>query len=144
MSRKPRRVYDHRIKAAIVRTRDPSLFPELRIPPSTARSWIQRGVGRVVSLDGDDSTEAALRGRIATLERRVRTLSAVLRLAMALIRVQDVRLDQQRLPAAAAKHTVLDAVERARRVLPVAAVLKVLGLSAARYLRGCVPDRGVT
>ena len=133
MTRKPRRVYDHGIKEAIVRSRDPSLFPELGIPPSTARSWIQRGIGQVVSLDGDDGPEATLRARIATLERRVRTLSAVLRLTLVLIRVSGARLDGQRLPAADTKRTVLHAVERARRVLPLAAALNVLHLSAARY-----------
>jgi hypothetical protein len=133
MTRKRRRVYDHRIKEAIARSRDPKLFPELKIPPSTGRSWIQRGIGPVVSLDTDDGTEAVLRARIAALECRVRTLSAVPRLAMALIRVRAARLDTQRLPGADARRTIFQAVERARRALPLAAALRVLGLSAARY-----------
>ncbi len=133
MRKKPRRIYDHRIKEAIIGSRNPSLFPDLQIPPSTARSWIQRGLAEVVSLNRDGVTEAGLRERIATLEGRVRTLSGVLRLTLALIRVSGVRLDGQRLPEGSAKRTVLHAIERARRVLPLAAALKVLRLSAARY-----------
>ena len=53
MTNRKRRVYDHCIKEQIVRSRNPNLFPELRIPSSTARSWIQRGLGEVVSLHAD-------------------------------------------------------------------------------------------
>jgi hypothetical protein len=84
-------------------------------------------------LDTDDGTEVALRARIAALECRVRTLSAVLRLAMALIRVRAARLETQRLPDADGRRTIFHAVERARRALPLAVALRVLGVLAARY-----------
>jgi hypothetical protein len=44
MSHRERRTYDHRIKAQITATGNPTLFPELEIPHSTAMSWIRRGV----------------------------------------------------------------------------------------------------
>jgi hypothetical protein len=49
MTDRRRRAYDHRIKARIVRTGNPDLFPELEIPRRTALSWIRRGVGDVVA-----------------------------------------------------------------------------------------------
>jgi hypothetical protein len=64
-----RRIYDHRIKEQVVRSRNPNLFPELHIPPSTARSWIQRGLGEVVSLHADGAGEVVLRDRNRHAER---------------------------------------------------------------------------
>jgi len=133
MTNRRRRVYDHRIKEQIVRSRNPNLFPELHIPSSTARLWIQRGLGEVVSLHPDNASEDVLRDRIATLERRVRILSAVLRLTMILLRISGRQLDWHRLPDSRAKLTLLHAVGRARRVLPLSSVLRVLYLSASRY-----------
>ena len=46
-----RRIYDYRIQAAICETGDRELFPELKIPRSTIRSWIHRGAPDVVSVD---------------------------------------------------------------------------------------------
>jgi hypothetical protein len=133
MAKRKRRVYDHRIKEQIVRSRNPNLFPELHIPPSTARSWIQRGLGEVVSLYPGNASEDVLRDRIATLERRVRILSVVVRLTMVLLRLSGCRLDRHRLPDPSAKLTLLHAVDRARRALPLSSVLRVLHLSPSRY-----------
>ena len=116
MSNRRRRVYDHGIKEQIVRSRNPSLFPELHIPLSTARSWIQRGLGEVVSLHPDNTGEDALYDRIATLERRMRILSTLLRLKTLLLRVSGCRLERHRLPDASGKSTLLHAVDHARRV----------------------------
>jgi hypothetical protein len=74
-----------------------------------------------------------LRARIATLGRRVRAVSTVLRLALTLIRVSGACLDGQRLSDAEAKRAVLHTVERARRVLPLPAVFRTLGISPSRY-----------
>jgi hypothetical protein len=58
---------------------------------------------------------------------------------MTVIRVRDARLW---LPDSDAKRAVLHAVERGRRVLPVAAIIRVLGLSAARYHAWLRAERG--
>jgi len=44
-----RRTYDHRIREHICRTRNPNLFPELRIPRSTTTSWLRRPLPTIVS-----------------------------------------------------------------------------------------------
>jgi hypothetical protein len=133
MSNRRRRAYDHRIKEQIVRSRNPHLFPALDIPPSTARSWIQRGLGEVVSLHPDNVGEDALRDRIAILERRVRVLSTLLRLKTVLLRISGCQLGWYRLPDSSAKLALLHAAGRARGVLPLSSVLKVLHLSPSRY-----------
>ena len=132
MINRKRWVYDHRIKEQFVRSRDPNLFPELRIPPSTARSWIRRGLGEVVSLHSDNASEDVLRDRITTLESRVRILNAVLRLTMVLLSVSGFRLDRHRLSDSGAKLTLIHAIHRARRVIPLSAVLRVLHLMRSR------------
>jgi hypothetical protein len=114
-----RRAYDHRIKEEIVRAGDPDLFPELEIPRSTAVSWIRRGLGQVVSLDQDDEGERVLRNRVATLERRIAMLTAVLRLVLALLRVSGFKLELLRVTDAAGKRRLLGAIERARRCMPL-------------------------
>ena len=133
MNNRRHRVYDHRIKEQIVRSRNPNLFPELRIPPSTARSWIQRGLGEVVSLHPDNACEDVLRDRIAILEGRVRILSTLLRLKTLLLHISGCQLEWHRLPDSRAKVTLLHAADRARRVLPLSSVLRVLHLSPSRY-----------
>ena len=73
-----RRAYDHRIREHICRTRNPALFPELRIPRSTTTSWLRRPLPTVVSCRPQLEDVVALRERIHKLETRMRTLAAVL------------------------------------------------------------------
>ncbi len=47
----PRRSYDHRVREAICETRDPDLFPELKIPGSTIRCWLHRDAVDVETVD---------------------------------------------------------------------------------------------
>jgi len=133
MTHRERRSYDHRVKAQIIAADNPDLFPELEIPRATALSWIRRGLGEVVTLDDDSEAETQLRDRVARLEQRVSMLTAVLRLVLALLRVSTFKLDLIRIPDAEEKRRLLSAVERARKIMPLAAALRVLGLSAARY-----------
>jgi hypothetical protein len=46
-----RRTYDHRIREMICETGNPDLFRELKIPRSTIRSWLHRGIPDVVTWD---------------------------------------------------------------------------------------------
>lgn len=133
MTHRERRSYDHRIKAQIAAAGDPNLFPELEIPRSTAMSWIRRGVSEVVALEHGPKTETPLLERIARLEHRVSMLTAVLRLVLALLHLSGFKLDYDRVPDAEGKRRLLGAVERARRIMPLTAALRVLGLSAGRY-----------
>ena len=78
MTTATRRVYDHRIRHAIVASGNPGLFPRLEIPRSNARSWIRRGCPDVVELSGSENEVVHLHARLAKLERRVAVLLAVL------------------------------------------------------------------
>jgi len=130
-----RRAYDHRIRQHICRTRNPNLFPELRIPRSTTTTWLRRPLPTVVSCQPQLENVTVLRERIHKLEARARTLAAVLRLQRALLRVSGFSLEHNRLPEGEAKESVLRALARARTALPLVGILRILRLSPARYHR---------
>jgi hypothetical protein len=44
-----KRTYDHRVRNAIARSGNSSLFPELNIPRTTAQQWILEGEKEVVT-----------------------------------------------------------------------------------------------
>ena len=96
-------------------------------------SWIRRGVGEMVVVEPGTNVENHHFGRIAKLEHRVSMLTAVLRLVLALLRVSGFGLDVNRIPNAEGKQQLLSAVERARKIMPLTAALRILGLSAGRY-----------
>jgi len=141
MAKRSPRVYDHRLREQVVRTGDPDLFPELGIPRKTALSWIRRGAREVVTLE-DEAWAPAYHVRIAKLERRVAMLSAILRLVLTLLRISGFELDRARVPDAADKRRLLNAVERARKAMPLWAALRVLHLSSSRYHAWVGADNG--
>ena len=80
-----------------------------------------------------DLTEPELRQEVLKLRRRVQKLSALLRLALALLRTSGFRLTGERLPDGRAKTRILRAVDRAREFLPLRAVLRFLRVSPSRF-----------
>ncbi len=130
-----RRAYDHRIREHVYWTRNPNLFPELRIPRSTTASWLRRGSPAVVSCHPHLDDVTCLRERIQKLETRMRRLAAVVSIQRALLRVSGFSLENARLPAGPAKATILRVVTRARSALPLVGILRILRLSPARYHR---------
>ena len=78
MQTAPRRHYDHRIRRAVVASRNVRLFPDLDIPVSTARSWITRGSRRVVTaVDDTPDQVATLRAEIVVLRSKPEMYLAV-------------------------------------------------------------------
>jgi len=130
-----RRTYDHRIREQICRTRNPNLFPELRIPRSTTTSWLRRPLPTVVSCQPQPEDVRLLREQVDRLQTRVRRLAAVLRLQGALLRVSGFSMEHTHLPDGAAKEILLRAGVRARTTLPLAGILRILHLSPPRYHR---------
>ena len=89
----------------------------------------------MVSMDVLDRAEAELRAEVVRLRRRVGTLSAVVRLLIAVLRVSGglSRVDHGDRTTRA---MLLRAAERAGSALPTSAVLKIFGISHSRYRSG--------
>jgi len=125
--------YDHRLRNLVQRMGDVSVATDLGVPRSTARGWLGAAPTVVVGLDVADLTEPELRQEVLKLRRRVQKLTALLGLALALLRTSGFRLTGERLPEGRAKRRILRAVDRAREYLPLRAVLRFLRLSPSRF-----------
>jgi len=125
--------YDHRLRNLVQRMGDVSVATDLGVPRSTARGWLGAAPTVVVGLDVADLTEPELRQEVLKLRRRVQKLTALLGLALALLRTSGFRLTGERLPEGRAKRRILRAVDRALEYLPLRAVLRFLRLSPSRF-----------
>jgi hypothetical protein len=137
-----RRSYDYRIQAAICETGDRELFPELKIPRSTIRSWVHRGARDVDTCEHFARDRADLLAEIRQYRHRTALLGAVIGLLIAMLSVSKVRLDYERLPERKSKRTLLRAIERAGGVLPLSAGLRITRLSSSRYHSWCRVEEG--
>src|SRR5215472_15138852 len=77
--------YDHRLRNLVQRTGDVRVAMELGVPRSTARGWVVETPRVVVCLDATELTEPELRQEMLKLRRRVRKLTALLRLVLAVL-----------------------------------------------------------
>jgi hypothetical protein len=130
---RPQQRYDHRLRELVQRSGDVTVATDLGVPRSTARGWLGATPTVVVSLDVADLTEPELRREVLKLRRRVQKLTALLHLALALLRTSGFRLIGERLPDGRAKIRILRAVDRARQYLPLRAVLRFLRVSPSRF-----------
>ena len=111
-----------------------------------ARGWLGETPTVVVCLDVTEFTEPELLQEVLKLRRRVRKLTALLRLALALLQTCGFRLTVARLPDGRDKLRILRAVDRAREHVPLRALLRFLRVSPSRFhawgrrQRACVLD----
>jgi hypothetical protein len=91
-----RRTYDHRIKQAILEFEHRDLFPDFKIPQSTIRSWVHRGLPDSVTSDAITCDRALLVSEIHALRQRTALVAAVVGLLAAMPRVSKNRLDYER------------------------------------------------
>ena len=101
--------YDHRLRDLVQGTGDVTIATDLGVPRSTARGWLGKAPKVVVSLDVTDLKASELQQEVLELRRRVRKLTALLRLALALLRSSGFTLTHERLPDGRAKIRILRA-----------------------------------
>src|SRR5207244_9703669 len=95
---RPQQRYDHRLRNLVQRTGDVTIATDLGVPRSTARGWIGKTPKIVVSLDVTNMRASELHQEVLELRRRVKKLTALLRLALALRRSSGFTLTHERLP----------------------------------------------
>ena len=130
---RPQHRDDHRLRDLVQRTRDVTIATDLGVPRSTARAWLDQAPKVVVSLDVTDLKAAELQQEVVGLRRRVKKLTAILRLTLALLRSSGFTLTNERLPDGRGKIRILRAVDRAREFVPLRALLRFLRLSPSRF-----------
>jgi len=96
----------------------------------------------VVTCDLAVRDRADLLAEIHQYHQRTALLGSVVGLLIAMLRVSKVRLDYERVPEGDAKKGLLRAIERAGRVLPLNAALRVTRLSPSRYHSWCRAEAG--
>ena len=97
-----------------------TIATNLGVPRSTARSWRGKAPKIVVSLDVLDLSASELQLEILQLRRRVRKLTALLRVALALLRRSGFTFAHEHLPDGRAKTRILSALDRAREFSVIA------------------------
>lgn len=143
-------VYDHRLRELVRHTGDVTIATNLGVPRSTVAGWLGATSRPVISLDVVEMSDVVLQAEVVKLRHRVQTLSGILGLLLAVLRVSGFRLDQAYISDPGARDDLLRAIERARKILPVGAVLRILRVSAARYhlwlqaKRGCAIEGRTT
>ena len=78
--------YDHRLRDLVRTTGNPDILAELGVPRSTALGWLRRDYQPVVTADVLDMNHIRLQAEVLRLRQRNRTLAAVVRLLLALVR----------------------------------------------------------
>jgi len=97
--------YDHRLRDLIQRTRDVTIATDLGVPRSTVRGWLSHAPKVVVSLDVTDLRTSELQQEVLELRRRVKKLTALLRLVLVLLRSSGFTLTHERLPSCLHGHS---------------------------------------
>jgi hypothetical protein len=84
--------YDHRLRDLVRGTGDVTIATDVGVPRSAARGWLREAPMVVVGLDTTSLTTSELQHEILALRRRVRRLTALLRLALTLVRSSGLML----------------------------------------------------
>ena len=87
----------------------------------------------MVSLDVLQLDTIRLQHEVILLRRRIERLVSLLRLVVIVLKVSGISFARVRLPEGTTKLQLLRAIERSRSHLPLRTVLRVIGLSHARY-----------
>jgi hypothetical protein len=80
MTVRPQQRYDHRLRDLVQGTRDVTIATDLGVPRSTARGWLGQTPKVVIRLDVTDLSASELQQEVVALRRRVKKLTALLRL----------------------------------------------------------------
>ena len=127
------RRYDHRLRELVQTTGDIKLATERGVPASTARGWLTKSATEVVSIDVLDLDVIQLQREVIQLRRRITTLTALVRLAIVVFRVTGFSFNGIRLADGSDKQRLMRGIERTRSYVSLKTVLRMIGLSQARY-----------
>ena len=127
-----RRTYDHRIKLAVIKSKNINLFPELNIPATTAKNWINRGLNNVVTNNIFDLNHKELELKCIDLEEKVKILESKFKLLKVVSKALGLNTQYERYKADVKKN-IIESINVAKSVLTLDLCLKTVGLSKQRF-----------
>jgi transposase InsO family protein len=127
------RSYDHRVRNASAKSQNPDLFPELNIPKSTAKSWIQRGIKPVVTSSSFDLPYDELIQDLETVKNKLAKQEVGNKLTVTVFRIFGFQIQYKRLPSSESKTLLIECVNAAAKVLGLSVCLELIGLSKSRF-----------
>jgi len=128
-----RRVYEPEVRRLVVEQRRDDIVRQLKIPRSTVSGWRAKPLPSVVSIGSVAAPEIELQAKIAILERRLKRVTAIMVLLLAVVRIATKHVRILRSPSGDDKKRLLRAIDRAARTLPKKSALKIARISATRY-----------
>jgi putative transposase len=132
-TKRTQRRYDHRLQQLVQTTGNIRLATQHGVPESTARGWLTKSPADVVSIDVLDLDAVQRQREVIQLRRRITTLTALVRLAIVVLRVAEFSLNRIRLADGSDKRRLMRAIGRTRSHISLRIVLRAIGLSRARY-----------
>lgn len=127
------RQYPPEIKNEIARTGNIYLFPNLRIPRTTAQYWARTRVGQDV-LDTEGITNVYAK-RAEYLELELQKERALRRLIEFVRRVFPFDFSDRNVKKKSARKQIVEAIKECGKFHPTAVCLNAIGLSKSRYQR---------
>ena len=128
-----RRSYDPRLRDAIAATGNADLFRDVAIPASTRRTWARGEIRPVVASVDVELEVYELLEQVDKLRQRAKVQAAIIRLLVRVLRFRGGKLDGDRVPDGATKSAILRATASATGLLSSSTVLRIVGVSTARY-----------
>jgi putative transposase len=128
-----RRIYDHRIKILVAKSKNPDLFSELNIPQSNAYRWARNGPGKIVTSDLFDVGVEDLIINLKESEIARKRAEALMMLQTVVAEAFGFSIEWKRLPSSAAKAEVLGNIERACESADLKDCLEAINMSPARH-----------
>ena len=128
-----RRSYDHRLRDAIAATGNADLFRNVTIPASTRRTWARGEIRPVVASVDVELEVYELLEQVDSLRQRAKVHAAIIGLLVRVLRLRGGKFDADRVPDGETKSSVLRAIASATGLLSLSTVLRIVGISSARY-----------
>lgn len=125
------RSYPDQIKNEIIRTKNPNLFPELKIPRTTALYWIKSSEVKKTTVNYKDIQDKRIKRLTAALKREEALKNLVIRVS----KIFPYSFRVVKIKNKSIKRKIVELVESSRSCCKLSDCLKAIGLSKYVYRR---------
>lgn len=123
--------YDPMVKKMIIETGNINLFPELKIPRSTALYWVQKSKSPVVALSSGKIEKA----QIVELKKEIFKVKAINLVLKKLLGEAFDGADMQSLFGRDKKRKIVEIVEEMKELLSITEILQLMKITPTMYYR---------